>query len=98
MTQEQKDYYKPCCKDYRTFKHEAAQQVWLVETEPKELPRHTTVINSIRAAAIMSTFVSRLILDVLRCSRFGWRRGTALPNSRNPIQPLSEDDGNTSEV
>lgn len=85
------NYYEPCLRNYRSVNNAAARKEWFESTEPNEgLPKHTSIIHVARAEAIMSTFINRLRIDVLKNSKLGWVAGTPLPAKNSKRQPLGE--------
>lgn len=84
------EYYGPCTHGYRRVDNPKAWETYFTATEPDEMPTHSTIISTTKVEAIMSVFIARLELDVIRNSRFSWVIGTPLPHQRDYTQPLAQ--------
>jgi hypothetical protein len=92
------DYYEPVTRGYRSLSGDERVTAFYFDNEPSDgEPNHKRVLSMSKFIIILSTFVSRLILDVYRNSKFTWKRGTVLPNKNAYLQPLGDDEVDTVE-
>lgn len=91
--QAQVEYYnQSTVGSFALHRNRRAYDEYFRSTEPDgKLPKHSRAMSTIKAKMIMATFISRLILDVIRNSKWGFAPSNDLPNRRAYRHPLSDD-------
>lgn len=87
------EYYRKIFINAPSLENDNAVRIYFEGTEPTETPKHNRIMSVEKATTIAESMIFKLMEDIYKNSRFGWKPGTPLQGVTEAIQPLA--DGST---